>query len=70
MSDSVPVSEVLAYKLKVWWDPIWTIMDKAGIAEQPEILAAAIDAQAQIHTIQANALTQMKQIVLKGSGRI
>jgi hypothetical protein len=32
------------------------------------MLAAAMDAQAQIHTIQANALNQMKQHVLKGSG--
>ncbi len=67
MSDNIPPE--LLYNLKIWWDPIWTIMDKAGISEQPEILAAAIDAQAQIHTIQANALAQMKQHVLKGTSK-
>ena len=67
MAENIPPE--LAYNLKIWWDPIWTIMDKAGIAEQPEILAAAMDAQAQIHTIQANALNQMKQHVLKGSAK-
>ncbi|HEX3471553.1 MAG TPA: hypothetical protein VHT28_10240 [Silvibacterium sp.] len=59
----------LAYRLHIWWDPIWTIMDKAGMAQQTEIVAAALDAQAQIHTIQANALNQMKQHVLKNAGK-
>jgi hypothetical protein len=63
MSENIPVE--LEYRLKIWWDPIWPILDKAGLAEQPEIVAAAIDAQAQIHTIQANALNQMKALVLK-----
>jgi hypothetical protein len=44
-------------------------MDKAGMAQQTEIVAAALDAQAQIHTIQANALNQMKQHVLKNAGK-
>ncbi|HEX3436219.1 MAG TPA: hypothetical protein VHT24_05570 [Pseudacidobacterium sp.] len=59
----------LAYRLHIWWDPIWTIMDKSGIAQQPEIVAAALDAQAQIHTIQANALNQMKEHVLKSAAK-
>jgi hypothetical protein len=44
-------------------------MDKSGIAQQPEIVAAALDAQAQIHTIQANALNQMKEHVLKSAAK-
>ncbi|HEV2302735.1 MAG TPA: hypothetical protein VGR91_14305 [Stellaceae bacterium] len=63
MADELPVE--LAYALKIWWDPIWTILDRAGLAQQPQILAAAIDAQAQIHTIQANLLNQLKQQVAR-----
>jgi hypothetical protein len=36
MSDNIPPE--LAYAVKIWWDPIWTIMDKAGIAEQRRCL--------------------------------
>ena len=61
MADDLPVE--LAYALKIWWDPIWTILDKAGLAQQPQVLAAAMDAQAQIHTIQAQLLNQLKQQV-------
>lgn len=63
MADDLP--EELAYRLKIWWDPIWPILDKAGLAEQQDIMVAAIDAQVQIHTIQANMLNQIKQHVQK-----
>jgi hypothetical protein len=65
--DSLP--NELVRSLKIWWDPIWSIMDKAGYTQQPEIVAAAIDAQAQIHTIQANLLTQVKQHVLNAKAK-
>lgn len=63
MADDIPIE--LAYKLKIWWDPIWPLLDKAGLAEHPEILAAAMDCAVQIHTIQAATLNQMKAHVLK-----
>jgi len=67
MAEHIPPE--LIFNPRIWWDPIWPLVEKAGLAGQPEILAAALDAQAQIHTVQAAALQQMKAHVLKGKSK-